>query len=157
MHSPTELVDVFRASGRKMTPQRECIFQVMYENPRHPTAEAIHAEVIEQMPSVSLRTVYATLHDLAEMGELRLLDLGTGSTRFDPNTADHHHLVCEVCAAVYDVGAEAPDVSRAVKLDFGFAVESTEIVFRGRCRHCQTADTPPHLFNSHNTRSNTHG
>ena len=37
------------------------------------------------MPTISLKTVYQTVHDLEEMGEVTLLDLGTGSVRVDPN------------------------------------------------------------------------
>ena len=58
------------------------------------------------MPTISLRTVYQTLNDLAAMGELRQLDLGTGSARFDPNLDAHHHLVCERCGKVVDVYAD---------------------------------------------------
>ena len=47
------------------------------------------------METISLKTVYQTLHDLAELGEIASLDVGTGMTRFDPNVDDpHHHLVC---------------------------------------------------------------
>ncbi len=31
------------------------------------------------MPNVSLKTVYQTLHDLAELGQISALDLGTGA------------------------------------------------------------------------------
>src|SRR3546814_9818047 len=108
MRSPSDLADAFRSSGRKLTPQRERIFRVLHENPTHPTAEAVHAEVVADMPSVSLRTVYATLHDLADMGELVQLDLGTGSCRFDPNVSDHHHLVCDACGRVQDIDLAVP-------------------------------------------------
>ena len=57
----------------------------------HPTAESVYAAVSAEMPTISLRTVYQTLNDLAAMGELSLLDVGTGSTRFDPNLDPHHH------------------------------------------------------------------
>ncbi|WP_436795592.1 Fur family transcriptional regulator [Actinospongicola halichondriae] len=138
MRSPDQLVASFRASGRKVTPQREGIFRVLHENPTHPTAEAVHARIVSDMPSVSLRTVYATLHELAEMGELQQLELGTGSARFDPNVEEHHHLVCERCGAVQDVDARFPDVSLPADNEFDFAVGSTEIVFRGTCGGCQT-------------------
>ena len=65
------------------------------------------------MPSISLRTVYQTLNDLAEMGEIQALDLGTGSTRFDPNIDEHHHLVCERCGLVRDVALDTGVSTRA--------------------------------------------
>jgi Fe2+ or Zn2+ uptake regulation protein len=141
MRSPDQLVTAFRESGRKVTPQRERIFSILHGNPRHPTAEAVHAAVVADMPSVSLRTVYATLHELAELGELRQLELGTGSARFDTNVADHHHLVCDGCGSVQDVDDRFPGVVLGADNPFGFVVEATEIVFRGRCRQCATTST----------------
>lgn len=142
MRSPAELVDAFRASGHKVTPQRERIFHVLFENPSHPTAEAVHAAVVADMPSVSLRTVYSTLQQLAEMGELHQLDLGTGSARFDPNTADHHHLVCDRCGRVQDIELAVPRFALDDDTLDGFHVGETQIVFRGRCARCAPAEAP---------------
>ena len=141
MRSPDQLVAAFRASGRKVTPQRERIFRILHDNEAHPTADAVHAAVVVDMPSVSLRTVYATLHELAEMGELRQLELGTGSARFDPNTGDHHHLVCDRCGAVQDIDADFPGVALDPAEARGFEVATTQIVFRGRCRTCAGSET----------------
>ena len=137
MKSPDELTDLFRARGLKVTPQRQCIFRALHDNPEHPTAEAVHAQVRAEMPTVSLRTVYATLHDLAAMGEIGELELGTGSVRFDPNVRPHHHLVCDGCGAVYDVEADFPAVHLPEGHEHGFVVSGTEIVFRGRCPRCR--------------------
>lgn len=136
MRTPSDLADAFRSSGRKLTPQRERIFRVLHENPTHPTAEAVHAEVVADMPSVSLRTVYATLHDLAEMGELVQLDLGTGSSRFDPNVSDHHHLVCDACGRVQDIDLAVPSFEPDAEAMRGFRVDATQVVLRGRCATC---------------------
>ena len=100
MRSPAELTDAFRQRGLKITPQRQCIFRLLHDNVEHPTADAVYAAAVAEMPSISLRTVYQTLNDLATMGEINAVDLGTGSGRFEPNVADHHHLVCDVCGAV---------------------------------------------------------
>ena len=88
------MVELFRRRGLKVTPQRELIFELRWGAGHHPTADSVYAEARDRMPTMSLRTVYQTLNDLAAMGELQQLDLGTGSTRFDPNTDVHHHLVC---------------------------------------------------------------
>ncbi len=135
MKSPEELTESFRAQGLKVTPQRERIFRALHETREHPTAEAVFAEVRREMPTISLRTVYQTLNDLTAMGELTHVCLGTGSSRFDPTVEPHHHLVCDTCGRVTDLHTEFSDVH--VPDDVGFAVSSTEIVFRGRCRECQ--------------------
>ena len=143
MRPPSDLAAAFRSSGRKLTPQRERIFRVLHDNPTHPTAEAVHAQVVVDMPSVSLRTVYATLHELADMGELVQLDLGTGSARFDTNTADHHHLVCDSCGLVHDIDLDVPAFELAPDAAAGFHVDATQIVLRGRCASCDAATTAP--------------
>lgn len=138
MRTPSDLADAFRSSGRKLTPQRHRIFEILHDARTHPTAEAVHAALVADMPSVSLRTVYATLHELAEMGELVQLDLGTGAARFDPNVTDHHHLVCDGCGAVTDIDLDVPAFHHEAERT-GFLVASTQIVLRGRCASCGAA------------------
>ena len=133
MRTPAELTDLFRSQGMKVTPQREAVFRALMDNDLHPTAEAVHAAVTAEMPNVSLRTVYQVLNDLAAMGEIQALDLGTGAARFDPNVDAHHHLVCSVCGNVRDVYVDPVAIPAAAP---GFTVESAEVVYRGRCDMC---------------------
>jgi Fe2+ or Zn2+ uptake regulation protein len=136
MRTPSELADLFRSRRLKMTPQRECIFRVLHSNDVHPTAEAVYEAARQQMPMLSLKTVYQTLNDLAEMGEIQQLDLGTGSTRFDPNIEGHHHLVCNRCGSVRDLNADF-DIQVPPAQRQGFAVQAADVVFRGLCAECQ--------------------
>lgn len=136
MRSPEELTGIFRSAGLKVTPQRQSIFRALHGSSIHPTAEAVYEVVRAEMPTISLRTVYQTLNDLAAMGEIQAANLGTGSVRFDPNTNPHHHLVCERCGWVQDLETEFPQVAVPAGHDVGFEVTATEIVFRGLCSRC---------------------
>ena len=138
MHSPDELTTRFRAEGLKVTPQRQCIFRILHENPTHPTAESVFAAARAEMPTISLRTVYQTLNDLAHMGEVSVLDLGTGAVRFDPNEGGHHHLVCSECGAVRDLWADYGPLAVPAGQEQGYEVGEAEVVFRGRCATCRT-------------------
>ena len=82
MRSPVELTEAFRLQGLKVTPQRQCIFRIMVDAELHPTADWVYERAVAEMPTISLRTVYQTLNDLAAMGEIHAVDLGTGSARF---------------------------------------------------------------------------
>src|SRR4051794_36876078 len=108
--SPEALTEVFRARGLKVTPQRQAIFRALHSSREHPSADTVYEQVAVEMPTISLRTVYQTLGDLADMGEILQLDLGTGAARFDPNIDAHHHLVCGRCGMVRDVLVDHPDV-----------------------------------------------
>ncbi len=137
MKSADVLTAQFRAQGLKVTPQRQSIFRALASTTAHPTAEAVYATVSAEMPTISLRTVYQTLNDLTAMGELSALDVGTGSTRFDPNIEPHHHLVCDACGRITDLHADFPGVAVPTRGEAeGFQVLATEIVFRGRCADC---------------------
>ncbi|MET1001656.1 MAG: transcriptional repressor, partial [Acidimicrobiia bacterium] len=119
-----------------MTPQRHAIFRALTHATDHHTAEGVYAAVCTELPMISLRTVYQTLNDLSAMGELSALNLGTGSTRFDPNLEPHHHLVCDVCGGIEDLPHEFPHVLLPTYVAERFTVSATEIVFRGRCANC---------------------
>jgi Fur family peroxide stress response transcriptional regulator len=143
MRPPAEMVELFRRRGLKVTPQRELIFELLWGAGHHPTADSVYAEARTRMPTMSLRTVYQTLNDLATMGELQQLELGTGSARFDPNTDVHHHLVCTSCGKVRDLYADYTTISVPSGAGEGFQVGAAEVVFRGLCEDCQAQDLQP--------------
>jgi Fe2+ or Zn2+ uptake regulation protein len=109
---------------------------LLEDNDRHPTAEWVYRQARSQMPTISLKTVYQTLNDLAAMGEIQALDLGTGSARFDPNVSRHHHLVCDRCGRTQDVHVDVSGIRPGRRERKDFAVTSAEVVFRGVCNTC---------------------
>jgi Fur family transcriptional regulator, stress-responsive regulator len=145
MQSPDALTDLFRANGRKITAQRQCIFRVLQGDVTHPSAERVHERVRREMPNVSLKTVYQTLNDLADLGVISVLEVGTGSARFDPNVETaHHHLVCHSCGKVRDLAMDIPGLRVPQRASQGFDVQSAEVVFRGLCDGCRpTAAAAP--------------
>ena len=156
MRSPDELTALFRARGLKVTPQRQRIFRILHDNDVHPTAEAVHAEIVGDMPTISLRTVYQTLNDLAAMGELMVLDLGTGSSRFDPNLGAHQHLVCDRCGKVTDLDVDFAEVAVPPGKEHGYTISTTQIVFRGHCESCVPAGDGAHKIPSTHSPISNH-
>ena len=137
MKSANELTVLFRERGLRVTPQRQAIFGLLHGDSSHPTVEAIYERAREQMPTISLKTVYQTVHDLEALDELQVLDLGTGSVRVDPNVEHpHQHLVCSGCGRVRDVPVETTALRVPAKHRRDFRVETVEVIFRGRCESC---------------------
>jgi Fe2+ or Zn2+ uptake regulation protein len=138
-----ELTERFRAEGLRVTPQRQVIFRLLHGNDAHPTVEALYDAARAEMPTISLKTVYQTVHDLEAMGEVSLLDLGTGSVRVDPNVEHpHHHLVCTRCSKVRDVIVDVGRLRLSPSARRGFTVDGVEVQFRGVCDECARADRP---------------
>lgn len=149
MRSPAELTEAFRQQGMKLTPQRQLLFRLLHGNPSHPSAEALYAQASELMPGISLRTVYQTLNDLAAMGDLQPVSVGSGPSRFDTNVDDHHHAVCSQCGEVADVYVTNLAVLHVDGFD-GFQPDSARLVFSGTCQRCAPdrstnppSNTPP--------------
>jgi len=135
-----ELTQRFRAEGLRVTPQRQVIFRLLHGNDEHPTVEALYEAARTEMPTISLKTVYQTVHDLEAMGEVSLLDLGTGSVRVDPNVDEpHHHLICTRCSKVRDVMVDVGPLSIPGAARRGFTVHDVEVQFRGVCDECAPA------------------
>jgi Fe2+ or Zn2+ uptake regulation protein len=132
----SELTELFRDRGLRVTPQRQAIFRLLHGDDRHPTVDAVYAAAREEMPTISRKTVYQTVHDLEALGQVSLLDVGTGSVRVDPNVeADHQHLVCSRCGMVRDVPLAA-DVRLPARYRRDFSVDAVDVIFRGVCDDC---------------------
>jgi Fe2+ or Zn2+ uptake regulation protein len=137
METADQLSTLFREQGLRVTPQRQVIFRLLVGNDGHPTVESLYDAARSEMPTISLKTVYQTVHDLESMGQVSLLDLGTGSVRVDPNVEDsHHHLICDRCGKVRDLPVDFPALTVPPRLRRGFAVSAVEVNFRGLCDDC---------------------
>ncbi len=137
MKTSDELSSLFRKQGLRVTPQRQAIFRLLQGDEAHPTVEALYERVRAEIPSISLKTVYQTVHDLEALGEVEVLDLGTGSLRVDPNVDDdHHHLVCTSCGEVRDLPVDVAGLRVPKRYRRGFTVDDVQVIFRGRCENC---------------------
>jgi Fe2+ or Zn2+ uptake regulation protein len=137
MKTVSDLTELFRTRGLRVTPQRQAIFGLLQGDATHPTVEALYDRARADMPTISLKTVYQTVHDLADLGELHVLDLGTGSLRIDPNVEDtHHHLVCTTCGRIRDLPVEFDGLRVPPRYRREFTVDDIQVIFRGRCEHC---------------------
>jgi len=135
-----ELTRRFRLQGLRVTPQRQAIFRLLHGVDTHPTVDSLYEAARAEMPTISRKTVYQTVHDLETMGEVELLDVGTGSIRVDPNVDRvHHHLVCRQCGTVRDVLLDIADLRVPARYRREFTVEAVEVVFRGVCDDCASA------------------
>ena len=137
MKDTGSLTSIFREQGLRVTPQRQAIFRLLEGDDSHPTVESLFDRARADMPTISRKTVYQTVHDLEALGEVRVLDLGTGSVRVDPNVEDdHHHLLCTVCGRVRDLAVEFAGLHVPIRYRRDFTVDDVQVIFRGRCDHC---------------------
>jgi Fur family transcriptional regulator, peroxide stress response regulator len=120
-------------SGLRPTPQREVVFQVLLEKRDHPTADEVYARVKNEMPSISLATVYNCLEALVQCALVRAVNFERGPTRYCPNLRPHAHFHDETSGATYDIDLPSPLLAQLkALLPSGYAAAHIEINFHGK-------------------------
>ncbi|MBI4303115.1 MAG: transcriptional repressor [Chloroflexi bacterium] len=128
----SDLTDMSRKSK-----QKETILRVLKETDSHPTANWIYEQAKQEIPSISLGTVYRNLKLLKQDGMIRELDFGDNQSRFDGNNQDHYHFRCEGCGRIVDLAVPVDRMlNESVARETGFQVMHHRLEFSGLCRNC---------------------
>jgi len=101
-----ELFALFRKNGYKVTTQRLAIYKFILPRGDHPSAEQIYQGLKNDYPTISLGTIYKTLHLLKKIGLIQELGLNEGSVRYEPDMEVHINLVCTQCGKIHDYKPE---------------------------------------------------
>ena len=136
-----------RAIHKRATRQLEAVFQALQGDPSHPFADEIYRRVRKKLPRISLATVYRNLQRLAEDGKIRTVLLGERVARYDPETNDHDHFICESCGRVIDLFLERDrQVDLTSLVSDGYIVTTHNLTVYGVCQVCavqgETAESP---------------
>ena len=139
-HIISELVERLRDRAWRLTVQRRVVAEVLAGEHVHLSADVVYSRAQRLLPEISLATVYNTLNELVDMGEVMEITTGDGPKLYDPNTTTpHHHLYCVGCRALRDVNPKGSDqLTLPGNQQHGFEVLDVEIVFRGLCPGCRT-------------------
>ena len=140
MEFKEKIIEAFRRNGFRATTQRVVIAQVVLSSKNHPTAEQVFEIIQRSNPSISLSTVYNTIHTMKEMNMLQELALGNNH-RYDPNTTIHVNLFCQNCGDIIDV--ESQTIEREIDLISKrrrFSITGHRFDIHGICRKCQISD-----------------
>lgn len=118
--------------------KRDAVLAYLRSTDCHPTAEMVHAELKQQIPDLSLGTVYRNLALFKQQGLVQSLGTVNGVERYDGNVEPHVHFVCTCCDRVLDLhGLEIPEqLCNCAGKETGGTVEQCMLTFFGRCAQC---------------------
>ena len=128
------LTEQLGATGLRLTPQRQQVYEVLLHKRDHPTAEEVFIRAKKSTPEISHATVYNCLDALVKCGLARQVTVDRGATRFCPNMHEHGHFHCSACGTIFDVNlpAELP----GMVLPRGFKPHHYEVAVHGTCADC---------------------
>lgn len=127
-----------RAKGRRVTKQRLAVLSAVHNSP-HATADAVVTAVREELPGITVQSVYVILADLSDIKMLRKFEPPGSPALYETRTGDnHHHAVCIRCGKVEDVDCAVGASPCLTPSDFhGMALISADVLYQGICSSCQ--------------------
>ncbi len=118
--------------------KRDAIYSALASTKTHPCAEWIYSQVKSEIPDLSLATVYRNLAYFRASGQAVLVATVNSQERYDADTHEHTHFICNSCHSVADVNyievSEAD--AKAVEKELGVKVFAKQLNFYGLCAKC---------------------
>ncbi|MDN5858350.1 MAG: transcriptional repressor [Pseudonocardia sp.] len=134
------------ARAQRSTRQRTAVSAMLDTLADFRSAQDIHDELRRAGNGIGLTTVYRTLQNLADAGEVDVLRTSTGEAVYRRcATADHHHhLVCRSCGHTVEVDGPAVETwAQRVAEQHGFSELSHTAEIFGLCRPCSSHNDTP--------------
>ena len=130
------------------TDSRRFILDLLRKSEDCLTVDEIHSRLRSVGRRVGLATVYRSVNLLTKSGEVQQIDVGDGTTRYEPveRTVEdhHHHLVCRSCHRVLKYNHFSKEelelmkkTERTLTKRFGYRITGHRIYFEGVCPECQ--------------------
>ncbi len=132
MLSTQDIAGMLKVKGVLPTQQRLLIARVLFERPRHLSADQVMNQVNAGRDHVSKATVYNTLGLFASKGLVREVIVDPTRVFYDPNTSDHHHFYNVDTGELLDIDVEDVHVSQLPELPAGTVTEGVDVIIRVR-------------------------
>lgn len=116
--------------------QRECIYEILKNTKCHPDATYVYEKAREEIPNISLGTVYRNLKSLEETGEITKVPTPFPAERYDADISNHYHYVCLSCGEVIDLEMNINLTGELLK-QTGLTAKGHKLVYYGICNKCK--------------------
>ena len=128
--------------GHPVTAQRRLLLDLIREADGHIDAKEIYRRASQRDESISLATVYRSLHLFKELGLVEERRLGELRGSYEiKHSVEHQHLVCKSCGKIIEF--ESSPIGKLVqemKRIYDFNVTKAELYMEGYCRECEKKD-----------------
>lgn len=130
----TDLDDLLRKAGLRVTRQRQAILAVLAEAMDHPDTDQVLARARKLDPSVSQATAYRTLSALSEKGLLIAHSFDGTAARFELANRPHHdHLIDIETGEIREfLSEEIEQLQRRIAADMGYEITGHRLEIYGR-------------------------
>jgi len=137
-----QLKSRLREVGLRQTRTRVALGSILFgKGDRHVSAEMLFEEACQASVSVSLATVYNTLHQFTEVGLLRQVAIESSKSYFDTNNTEHQHYYLEDRHELMDIPPTDVAVGKIPVPPEGYEIARIDVVVRLRRKTINSAPT----------------
>jgi len=133
-----ELKTRCREAGIPLTQHRIEIYRVLLSTNEHPSPDMIYHRLKDNLPTLSLATVYNNLGILDRLGLVKKINPLSNEARYDSDLSSHNHFICISCNTVEDIDSvevnsfDIPDLPNTEHIILEKSIE-----FVGICKKCK--------------------
>lgn len=140
MPARSDVEDLLRGAGLRVTRPRVGVLTAVYEHP-HADTDTILGAAREDLGEVSTQAVYDVLRALTAARLVRRIEPAGSVPRYESRVGDnHHHVVCRSCGSIADVDCAVGEMPcLTASDDHGYAIDEAEVTFWGLCPDCSPA------------------
>lgn len=126
-------------ASTKQFRKRNAILHYLQSVIDHPSAETVYTHLKQEIPDLSMGTVYRNLNLFKNQGLAVIVATVKGVERFDGNTDPHVHFICTDCDAVIDLmDMDVPqELKTTAERYSGGLVSDCQLSFTGLCSACR--------------------
>jgi len=141
MEFQKEALEAIRATGGRITSQRELLLDVLAAAEGDIDAETLHQRASEQDPTISLPTVYRTLKTLEDAQVITSRYVSTDHDRKlyrVQGDHNHYHFTCRRCGRVTQFQSDyIKQLKAELTSQLGIHLQSLCVCASGLCHACQ--------------------
>lgn len=135
-------IQLLREHQVRVTPQRQIILKYLVAHHNHPSVETLFHALEDELPNLSMATVYNTLNLFVDLGIVIALPNDKGGLRYDFYGRPHYHIICENCGKITDVfapniAAVEANLNHQTREQTHYLVTSNHVELHGICPECQ--------------------
>ena len=128
-----------KMDGHPLTAHRRLLLDLIRDAGQHIDAKELYRRASSRDKSISLATVYRSLHLYKQLDLVDERHLGQLGCYYEiRQSAEHQHLVCQGCGKVIEF--EVPLVRKLTdkaQRDYSFEVTRADLYLEGYCQECR--------------------
>ena len=130
------LTRIIKEKGQRFTSKKKDVLFVLQQKPQ--TVLEILRAVEQRNKIIDKVTIYRILASFVKIGIVKEINFGDKEARYELITGNHHHhLVCESCGGIEDVGLSEEIFLEDIQKLSSFKIKRHSLEFFGTCKKCQ--------------------